>query len=86
LTNSGTASSAVLGVDVGTTAGTVAAGNDSRLSDARTPTSHASTHQTGGADALSIVGSQITSGTLDNARLTTRARAAINIYMWSSFR
>jgi hypothetical protein len=32
------------------------------------------------------VGSQITSGTLDNARLTTRARAAINIYMWSSFR
>jgi hypothetical protein len=31
LTNSGTASAAVLGVDVGTTAGTVAAGNDSRF-------------------------------------------------------
>jgi hypothetical protein len=32
------------GLDVGTTAGTVAAGNDSRLSDARTPTSHDNTY------------------------------------------
>jgi hypothetical protein len=37
---------------VGTTAGTVAAGDDSRLTDARTPTAHASTHLTGGADAI----------------------------------
>jgi hypothetical protein len=42
-------------LNVGTTAGTVAAGNDSRLSDARTPTTHASTHQTGGADAINPV-------------------------------
>lgn len=55
LTNSGTSSAAVLGITVGTTAGTVAAGNDSRFSDARTPTAHASTHQTGGADAISSV-------------------------------
>ena len=38
--------------NIGTTAGTVAAGDDSRLSNARTPTAHASTHATGGADAL----------------------------------
>ena len=52
LTNSGTSSAAALGIDVGTTAGTVAAGNDSRLSDARTPTAHAASHATGGADAI----------------------------------
>ena len=39
-------------LDVGTTAGTVAAGDDSRFSDARTPTAHASTHVTGGSDAI----------------------------------
>jgi hypothetical protein len=44
-----------LGVAYGTTAGTVCEGNDSRLSNARTPTSHASTHQTGGSDAIAPV-------------------------------
>lgn len=39
-------------LNVGTTAGTVAAGDDSRLTNARTPTSHASTHVTGGTDAI----------------------------------
>jgi hypothetical protein len=38
--------------NTGSTAGTVAAGDDSRLSDARTPTAHASTHVTGGADKI----------------------------------
>lgn len=38
--------------NVGTSAGTVAAGDDSRFSDARTPTAHASTHQHGGADEV----------------------------------
>lgn len=37
---------------LGTTATTAAAGNDSRLSDARTPTAHKASHATGGADAL----------------------------------
>ena len=37
---------------VGSTASTVCAGDDARLSDARTPTAHASTHATGGSDAL----------------------------------
>lgn len=39
---------------VGTVGGTVAAGNDSRLSNARTPTAHAATHHAGAADALSL--------------------------------
>jgi len=38
--------------DFGTTAGTVCQGNDSRLSDARTPTAHKSTHASGGSDEL----------------------------------
>jgi hypothetical protein len=36
----------------GTTPNTFCQGNDSRLSDPRTPTAHKSTHATGGADAL----------------------------------
>ena len=38
--------------DFGATSGKVTQGNDSRLTDARTPTAHASTHQIGGSDAL----------------------------------
>ena len=36
----------------GTASGTVCQGNDSRLSDARTPKSHASTHASDGSDAI----------------------------------
>ncbi|MFF7411653.1 hypothetical protein [Streptomyces lydicus] len=50
-TNLGLGGAATL--NVGTVSGTVAAGNDSRLSDSRTPTAHKSTHATGGSDALS---------------------------------
>lgn len=39
-------------LNVGTTTGTVCAGDDSRLSDARTPTGHASSHVTGGTDKI----------------------------------
>ena len=46
-------------LDVGTTTGTVAAGDDARLSDARTPTSH------------NHAASEVTSGTLDIARIPT---------------
>jgi len=55
--------------NVGTTAGTVAAGNDSRFTDARTPTPHAASHGDGGSDEIAIDTSQITSGTLNTARL-----------------
>lgn len=37
---------------VGSTASTVCAGDDARLSDARSPTAHKSSHATGGSDAL----------------------------------
>lgn len=37
----------------GTTSGTVAQGNDSRFTDARTPTAHKTSHATGQTDALS---------------------------------
>ena len=43
-----------MGVAYGTTDSTVCVGNDYRLSNARTPTSHASTHNAGGADALAV--------------------------------
>jgi hypothetical protein len=39
-------------LNVGTTVGTVAAGDDSRFTNARTPTAHAATHVTGGTDAI----------------------------------
>lgn len=55
--NLGLGGAAVLAV--GTTAGTVAAGNDARLSDARTPTAH------------NHAASEVTSGTLDIARIPT---------------
>lgn len=39
-------------IPVGQTVNTICAGNDSRLTDARTPTSHASSHYPGGTDPL----------------------------------
>jgi len=48
-------SSGTISVSYGTSSRTACVGNDARLSDARTPTAHASTHQTGGADAVSSV-------------------------------
>jgi hypothetical protein len=51
-----TTTSGVLTVGAfGTSAGSFCQGNDSRLSDSRTPTTHASTHQTGGTDAVASV-------------------------------
>lgn len=38
--------------NVGTTAGTVAAGDDARLTNSRTPTAHASSHVSGGSDEI----------------------------------
>lgn len=68
-------------LNVGTTTGTVAAGDDSRFTDARTPTAHASTHATGQSDAIAAAdigaaaashahaASDVTSGTVATARL-----------------
>jgi len=53
LTGGGTLASAVtLTVDFGTASGKVCQGNDARLIDARTPTTHKTSHATGGTDAL----------------------------------
>jgi hypothetical protein len=43
----------------GSTSSTAAEGNDSRLSNARTPTSHASTHAAAGSDPVTLSPSQI---------------------------
>jgi hypothetical protein len=47
-------------LDVGTTTGTVAAGDDSRLTDARTPLAHHTTHEDGGTDEVTLTQSQVT--------------------------
>ena len=49
-----------LAVTYGTTAGTACQGNDSRLSDARTPSLHAASHASGGSDPITIAESQVT--------------------------
>lgn len=50
---------------------------DARLSNSRTPTAHATSHADGGADELALDGSQITSGTVADARIAaTIARDA----------
>lgn len=51
----------------GSTAGTVTEGNDARLSDARTPTSHAASHGSGGTDPVTLAQSQVTGLTTDLA-------------------
>lgn len=56
-------------VAYGTSAGTAAEGNDARLSDARTPTAHKTTHSTGGSDALSP--SDIGAATTANVQVFT---------------
>lgn len=72
LTKTGTGS-ITLAADFGTTSGKVTEGNDSRLTNSRTPTAHAVSHQDGGSDELSLHASQITSGTLTPARVTSAA-------------
>lgn len=43
-----------LAVTYGTTSGTVCQGNDTRLSDSRTPTAHAASHASAGSDPVTI--------------------------------
>lgn len=54
LTGGGSSGSVTLTVAYGSTSTTACVGNDSRLSDARTPTAHATTHKSGGTDAIKL--------------------------------
>jgi hypothetical protein len=47
---------------------------------------HASTHSSGGADAISIDAAQITAGTIADARLPVSNQAAANLFLWANFR
>ena len=51
--------------------GEVVKGDDTRLSDSRTPTTHASTHTSAGADPVTLAQSQVTNLTTDLSTLTT---------------
>lgn len=64
--------------NTGSAAGTVAAGDDSRLSNARTPTAHKSTHASSGGDALTPadIGAEPTISTLPVAKGGTGAATA----------
>ena len=59
----------------GTTTGTVAAGDDSRLSDARTPTAHAASHAAAGGDPVTLAQSQVTDLATDLANRPTTTTA-----------
>lgn len=69
--------STFVGKTIGSGAGTVAAGNDSRLSDARTPTSHASSHAAAGSDPVTITPTQAGLSAVTNDAQT---KAAISGY------
>jgi len=72
LTGGGTlAADRTLAVSYGSSSGTAAQGNDTRLSDARTPTAHASTHATAGSDPVTLAESQVTNLVSDLATLTS---------------
>jgi hypothetical protein len=47
---------------------------------------HASTHSSGGADAIAIDAAQINSGTIAAARLPVSNQAAANLFLWANFR
>lgn len=54
ITNTGDNVDAVLAPTYGALSNTICQGNDSRLSDARTPTSHATSHKSAGGDSIKL--------------------------------
>lgn len=58
-----------LAVAYGTTSGTACQGNDSRLSDTRTPSAHAASHASSGSDPLTL--EDLTNVAIQNGSITT---------------
>jgi len=72
ITGTGTVSA-----DFGTSAGTVCQGNDSRLTNTRTPAAHASTHAASGTDPITLSQAQITNLSTDLAAKVAGTRQVI---------
>jgi hypothetical protein len=65
----------------GSSAGTAAEGNDARLSDSRSPTSHAASHSLSGSDQIAIAASQVVSGVFATSRLASAGIASASTYL-----
>ncbi len=63
----------------GTTAGTVTQGNDSRLSDARNPLAHASSHASGGSDPITPISIGALKNTNDVITSTDPVAAGLSV-------
>ena len=74
------APSQTVGVIVGTTTGSVAAGNDPRLSDARVPTTHAATHGAGGTDPVTVTDASVSAtAAIAESKLALASDAAAGV-------
>ena len=73
-TNLGLGTAAV--VNTGTGSSNAILGNDSRLTDARTPTAHAASHASAGSDPLTLAQSQVSDLTTD---LAAKAAKSANL-------
>lgn len=69
VTNAGTAAALNVPASGNAASGEVVKGSDTRLSDSRTPTAHASSHGSGQSDEITIAESQVTNLTTDLAAL-----------------
>lgn len=63
-------------LDVGTVEGTVAAGDDARLSDTRDPKTHKTSHQAGGSDAIAS-----TTPAVDTIPMTSHTDATLDAWL-----
>ena len=77
-TNLGLGTAAV--ANTGTGASNVILGNDSRLTDTRTPSAHKTSHQSGGSDELTLAQSQVTSLTTDLAARAQTMSVPVGAY------
>lgn len=79
-TNLGLGTSATLNVPAaGDAAATeVVKGNDTRMTNSRTPSAHAASHTAGGADQITVAAGNITANVVDNTKLATVATGTLH--------